>query len=346
MQARERRFRLQFSRVLLTFSQVRHYEHIDELMGFHLAYLPETKYYLLGHELHQDGGHHYHLVIVFAEKLQIVDPAYFDWMFDEHPNIKTIKHGVKNLSRAMAYCKKDADFIEDGPDPCGPEAEKPSALVLQGIKDGKSDFELLEEHGVWVMSRLRQINETRAVWQAGKPESLLPYRIPIYNRGLQFGDLHDESVLKICDWIEHNVNVQNRDFRALNLWIVGPSRVGKSRLLGQLSRMVNSFYMPMNGYGNGYNDRYDLIFYDELEGQYSPAWLKAFCQGSAPFAVNCKLASVSPIKRRNQPVIITSNKTIEEVYHHVYELNPVSLEALKERFIVVRVTREFNIYSE
>jgi len=338
------RFRLATSKVILTFAQVRHYEHIDELMGYHLAYLPPTKYYLIGHELHQDGGHHYHLVIEFQERLNIHRADYFDWMFDAHPNIKPIKAGRINMDRAIKYVQKENDFLEDGVNPCGADQPRPTELVIAAIKAGKTDFEICQDHGKWAIVHLNHIQQFRSIWLGGPPVALEPYRIPVYERGLQFGDLHDESVQRICDWIERNILVP-RDYRQEHLWIVGPPLVGKSRLSGQLSKMVRTYYPPMDGWFCNFSNLCDLVVFNEFEGQYTPSQMKTFCEQSIP-SVMLNTKGGHAIKTRNQPCIVLSNKTIEECYHHVAAMNPASLDALKARFIVVRVLREFNVYPE
>jgi len=331
-------FRLQASRFLLTFSQTGEYGPVSEILGYHLALLPPMEYYLIGHERHADGGHHYHLVLVFKEKLHLRDPHYFDWMFDDvHPNIKTIRHGRAQLERAAKYCRKDADYAEDPPwESVYPAQKTISRIFAEAIQEGKNDRELNDLDAVFMMRNRRMVTDYRSLVDSWRDE-VLAWVDPV------IPDMFSDWRF-VFQWVMENVKPPAvRDFRARNLWLYGPAGLGKSRVAGRLSRMVSTFFAPKDGWITGYNDSYQLVVFDDYKGSLKVDTVNSFCQGSVPFQVPQKgLAPV--LKRKNPAVLITSNLSPQEVYHGVFEKNPDHFNALTSRFLVIKVNDAFDFW--
>lgn len=89
---------------------------------------------------------------------------------------------------------------------------------------------------------------------------------------------------------------------------------------------------------DGYSDKYDWAYFDEFRGQKKVNWLNSFTDGS-PVPLNVR-NSRPYIKRKNLPVIICSNMSIQGIFHNV---NPLLLAALESRFIEIRTTEDENI---
>lgn len=66
---------------------------------------------LVAHELHQDGGHHYHCVLRWEEVFLSRDPRVFD-LGGHHPNYKCVR-GKDHVRRVLDYCCKDDDYYGD-----------------------------------------------------------------------------------------------------------------------------------------------------------------------------------------------------------------------------------------
>jgi len=66
-------------------------------------------YYCIASELHQDGGLHYHCQLVYKQRKDIKNQAYFD-IGNYHPSIEAIQH-PKSWN---TYIKKDNLFVESG----------------------------------------------------------------------------------------------------------------------------------------------------------------------------------------------------------------------------------------
>lgn len=310
-------------------------------MGFHLAFLPKMEYYICCQENHEDGGIHYHLVLVFAEKYYTRDPRSFDWMFEKHGDIKPIKPGTKNLERAVAYVKKDDNYVEDGVAPIAPPKEATMVRISKLILSGKSFEEIeVEMHSAMIMHDMKVMRSIARFEQVAVP--LLPWVPPVYSQGLQFGSPQEESVFRIKVWLAENIR-QPRDFRAPHLWIWGSGKIGKTRLMSQLSTMLKVFDAPSEGkeWLTGYNDSYDLVVFDDYNHSKSVTFLKQLLQ-AYPMKVGQK--GFGPYhKRKNMPFLFTSNKDPVSAYCFVSAADPAHFIPLLERLTVVNVT-EFNLW--
>lgn len=326
MDVPNRSFRLNAQRVFLTFSQTGHWGDLNELMGFHVAQLPPYQYYVLGHELHQDGGHHYHCVIVFQKKLNVLNSRFFDWMFEAHPNIKSIPHGRLQLDRRIKYVKKDGDFVEDGDAQIAP-AEKVGDIVAKAAADGKSDQELFQMYPGYFLIHQRCIKDLRFA-ASSWADKLEDYRAPTAP------DLFSDW-FRVYNWLQTNIRGPSRPPREPNLWLWGPPRVGKSTLFAKLAKMVSVFDAPREKWITGYSDAYELVVFDDFGGWIPLHDLNAFCQG-IPSKVNQK-SGLPVSKKKNPAVLVTCNRPPEQVYPNVFEKDSFSANALLSRFIVVEV---------
>lgn len=67
------------------------------------------QYLLVAQENHQDGGIHFHALLMFDTKKNIKTSTHFDFQ-DEHFNIQA----TRNIKAWMKYIEKDGDFVESG----------------------------------------------------------------------------------------------------------------------------------------------------------------------------------------------------------------------------------------
>ncbi len=96
--------------------------------------------------------------------------------------------------------------------------------------------------------------------------------------------------------------------------------------------------MPLDThYLDDYDDsEWDLIMFDEFKGQKTIRWLNGFVEGS-PFPVLRRYHST--IKKKNLPVIVLSNYSIEEAYSKVNMFHPERLDTVRTRFQVEQVQK-------
>ena len=123
---------------------------------------------IVGRELHDDGGTHYHAFFMFDRKFQSRNPRVFD-IDSYHPNIL---RGIKSPDKMYDYATKDGDVCGGGlerPDPRG----KPSASTDEfwsNVFDAETKEETLRiarESGVGLFGRyffqVRAIAEGKAI---------------------------------------------------------------------------------------------------------------------------------------------------------------------------------------
>ncbi len=88
------------------------------------------------------------------------------------------------------------------------------------------------------------------------------------------------------------------------------------------------------------DDDYDLLVMDEFKGQKSITWMNGFTQGNH-FPIHRRYSGT--IKKKNLPVIVLSNYSIEGAYEKVNMYNPERLQSLKNRFEVINVNKFINL---
>ncbi len=81
---------------------------------------------------------------------------------------------------------------------------------------------------------------------------------------------------------------------------------------------------------------YDLLVMDEFKGQKSITWMNGFTQGGE-FPIHKRYCGT--IKKKNLPIIVLSNYSVEEAYDKVAMYNPERLLTLKTRFEVINVVK-------
>lgn len=141
---------------------------------------------------------------------------------------------------------------------------------------------------------------------------------------------------QIVNWINNNIRV-DRPHKKKQLWIYGATGLGKSYLWSQiLLPMLDIYIAPYDSdWFDDYTNKEDLIVFDEYHGQYKVHFMNSFVEG-LPFKLRRR--NLGPItKYNNTPVIVISNKCIDEVYHKCKESSPHTFEAFKGRFIEVEV---------
>lgn len=109
-------FRIAAKNVFLTYSNQEGgwgEPNLQELFEFIRGIKPTT-YCVVSEERHADGNKHFHAFIQFERKLDSTNSRLFDYN-GWHPKIEPTRSVVK----AIAYVKKDGNFLEEGEQPTG-----------------------------------------------------------------------------------------------------------------------------------------------------------------------------------------------------------------------------------
>jgi Geminivirus Rep catalytic domain/RNA helicase len=110
----KKKFRLNTTRILLTYAQVPASWSKENLARFIREKLVSSgvKALCIGKERHKDGGIHYHAAVEVTKKMDITNARHFDFQ-TFHPNVRSVRRGQKNWLGTVEYCQKDGDYLED-----------------------------------------------------------------------------------------------------------------------------------------------------------------------------------------------------------------------------------------
>lgn len=110
-------FRFQGSKIFLTYTQVP--AELQTLEDFTAALAALTWWkptnYVVGRELHEDEGVHYHVLYAQDSKFSTRNSRYWDIAYEGgvvHPNVQTVSTN-KDVARIRTYCKKEGNVTED-----------------------------------------------------------------------------------------------------------------------------------------------------------------------------------------------------------------------------------------
>lgn len=294
-----------------------------------------AKKYIIGVENHQDGGTHFHVLVDMERTI--------DWTGASCLDIGTL-HGNYQAARkpmdVLVYVTKDGNTIVRGwtdlaaatteLERAGKKRKSDWIDIGQLILSGKSSKEIVLSEPIRFrdLDRIDKAVSQYNIWNM-KPKD-------------PFQGVKSESPSlechQICQWINDNVQ-KDRAFKAPQLYVFGDRNLGKTALINTLSDVINVYYAPCDGeWMDDYTDDYDLIVFDEFRAQYTIQWLNRFLEGSC---FPLKRRAKSPyLKKKNVPVIILSNYSLQEAYART---QGEKLETLRARLTIIHVTQILKI---
>jgi len=288
-----------------------------------------------GHKDGEDPGRHFHVAMKVNKPWNTINPRYFDEIFGQHVHIESsIDHQA-----VIVYCAKDGDYVVHNLDV---EAIKEAIKGHKGVKHivvakdilanpHQPMKEIVEKYPGYMIQHLKKAIEFTTMCQTLNTQTV-PY--------LGFGDysLLAPQVQQICRWLESNLAPVVRPHKQKQLYIYGPTNIGKTTLLMKLMLSFNTFIVaeePSAEFWSGFHDDYELAIFDEFNGCKTINQMNSFLEG-APLQLSLKGATT--YKRKNIPIIICSNKSPKEVYHKVAEHSPAQMKAFEGRLEIVDCT--------
>lgn len=205
-----------------------------------------------------------------------------------------------------------------------------STLIAKSLLDGASVDQIVQEEPGFFMMHKRKIEEF-ALWVTNKKRrlNLLPWTVIPMQTGLTFQDS------SMASWLNANVKVP-RVFKQKQLYIYGPTNMGKTTLINNLRKYLSVYLIPREDFYDLYeDDMYDLAVLDEFNATKSYTWMNLWLQGSE---MNLRKKGCQALKTQNIPTIVLSNKSLEECYHNIAQDHPLVMASLVERFTIVHVT--------
>lgn len=289
-----------------------------------LLELRPCEWAVVGRERHADGNFHLHICGAFEEKVNTVNPHYFDVVTGQHGSYET----MRNKKKAVEYVTKDGDFLEYKC--CVEDILKGKSskrdVIARMIMDGKEDMDIVAEHPGYVMEKLHHMNAFRSMIEKEVSVAPTQWLCPTADVLSGWG--------AVTEWLKANLLAESRPLRSAQLWLYGPPRVGKTdlwmRLVEQGIRVYNVPYEDW--YDEYHDDAYDLIIFDEFRGQKSIYDMNRLIDGQhAPLR---RRGRAPYLKKRNIPAIIVSNYSVADCYK---KADLVAVSALMDRVQQVEV---------
>jgi len=338
------RFRLKHKRIALTYPHcgINIQLICDELRSLCSDYMPDL---IIVAEEQTPGNPHRHAYIRLGKPLATTDQRFFDVQSPSgqiyHPNIQAVKDETKwekYICKCNNYTCYPGWYVPDWNAIDKAKEQKKSTksdLVSQRILKGESPDDLMQDHPGFFLMHGQQIQRfANVVQQATETKAL---RLRFKHLACFVGDGHMENQ-RIAGWFNDHV-IRKHEFRAKNLWVWGPTQIGKTTLAEQLrDNGVNTYVVDYSThFYDGISNDTQLVVYDEFKAQRTITELNKLSDGS-----RCRLdiKGGSFQLQRPLPVLVLSNFSIDQVYPHV-EKN--WLDTLKSRFFEIECKQHITI---
>lgn len=291
------------------------------------------KYAIVCHEDHANGDPHLHAVVHFEAPLRTRVSSCFDFVCGKHPNIQA----CRSLKKSVMYVAKHGEYITSAGFPIemltAEEKHSKSTRLAGKIIGGSSATAIMNEDPGFFLMNKRKIEDMIAFCARKKNMNLVPW-VP-----LVLQSHWSAPQTQIAIWMNSHL-FASREFGAKDLYIFGPTGIGKTRLLQWLSKYCRIYQMPSEDFYDHYDDEdYDLVTFDEFRAQKTIEFLCSWCQ-SYEMPIK-KKGLPAYIKKRHIPTIFTSNFSPRQNYHVVNEKNPAALDPLERRLEIVEISSSF-----
>lgn len=273
------------------------------------------------------------------------NPRHFD-IEEYHPKMET----VRKLERSIVYITKEdqnpLSYPQDWDWPALLQASRAHRKlrlveVATLLRSGSDIRSINEEYPDIVMTRRPQLEDYQ-LWmeEQNRLMNLNPWVPPILGANPQEN--------QIASWLTSSVRNPQRlnqatGHRLQQLWIWGPSGVGKTFLCWQLSQMLDTYWFPLGeDFHNLFNNNKDLIVMDEYTGNLKLQQMNGWCQG---YTFSIRTKGGQTIKNKNIPIIVTSNNPPEDFHQEQRMRHPAIFDAYLSRFLVVHVTGRISLFN-
>ena len=286
-------------------------------------WLADIAFAIVAHENHENGDDHLHVLVKFKSKRDFYAQDFADFIAGQHGNYQP----ARNLKHVITYVTKDGDYVSHGTVPqITGKKESKFDLIAKAINDGKSLREIRNEFpGMYLMHGDRITKYFTTVQVDEHNDSKLKWN------GVLVPDIfQDPYGNQIATWLNTNI-LKPRKFKQAQLWISGPTNVGKTSLFLMLEKYLRVYVVCLEeDFMDGFDPSlFDLIVFDEFRGQKKITWMNSFVQGgTVPVRIKGS-RGVKITDRDNLPVLVLSNYSIAECYH---KADSTAVSTIKSRF--------------
>lgn len=336
---RKRGFRVNAKLIFLTFPQIAPgvtKEIVLERLKtfFHLRARTIENIIVCMEDHKNQQGKHIHVSLVLDKAYDIKNPKIFDEIVGKHGDIRS----TRSWPRSVKYVSKDGDYIAEG---FSVEAVLNSLKSKKGIAyetvaeeilNGATMKTLLHTHKGFMLQNTRKVKEfmNEVSITLAEEEQKMPFHGVSWPKIIRFEHAYNQV---IGEWINLNFGGKKREVKQKQLWISGPTGIGKTWLIRQLDKYFRMYMSPNESFDSSYrNGAYDFAVFEEFHGQKTITYMNQFLEGYK-MQLNVK-GGFSILKTDNLPCIILSNRSIREIYHNSSD---VLIEALEARLTVVEI---------
>jgi len=304
-------------------------------------------HYLIGVEAHADGHPHLHVFVERRNKITTRNAGYFDLEVAGpdgaprvfHPNVTA----PRDRGDVMKYVSKQGNTLQ-WPDDWDWKAsmatkrkgqwEQATPLLMQG-QDAR---ELLKTMPAFVLANKKKVEEAVVFLQLTSLQAKIPpltefltWEIP-----LDFAGRLVNGFLDVWNCLRDNL--ANMEFGREQLYLHGPTGIGKSTFLQHLFKVLRVYLIPNEDFYDHWEDTlYDLSVIEEFKGQKPIQWLNQWLDGAI---MNVRKKGSQGLKTKAVPTLILSNFSPmgAEIYPNMQET--VSIGTFRRRLKVFDVTQE------
>lgn len=286
-----------------------------------------------GIEKEEDPGVHFHLAFEVNKEWNITNPKYFDDLFMKHVHVES----CNDFQHVVAYCAKEGNFVTHNLDV---DAIKEALKTKKGVKHIEVAKKILEDPNKPIEEYVNEFpgyfiqHQKKVIDFISLAQTINCEVEPYY--GLNDYSKKNSQTKQVCEWLENNLWPNKRQPRQKQLYIYGPTAIGKTTILSRLQDSFATYLVAEEAnaaFWTDFHDNFELAIFDEFNGCKTIHQMNAFVEGNRVKLAGKGIGGV--VKKRNIPIIVCSNKSPQEVYHNVAEKSPATMKAFMDRFVIV-----------
>ncbi len=297
---------------------------------------------VIAQEKHEDQNDHIHILAKLNKQYRSCNPNDLDSITGSHGNYQS----ARNLTSVMKYVtKEDPKPLCFHIDPLlflanrkGKKEATISSQIAGQIKEGRTLQEVDKQFPGYLLLHKSKV-EAYLNWQ-----KILSQRSA--KKEWKLIDLEEVTrpmSREIANWLNQALGEKEeasstptdpnpRTLGFQHLWIHGPTGIGKTHLITELSKRGVRVYEipPDEDWYDQYEDGcYDVAILEEFKAQKRIQWLNKWCDGT-PGPLKKRFTQY--VKKQFMPTIVLSNYSIKGCYS---KSNDFILASLSRRFLVV-----------
>ncbi len=320
------KFRLQSKYVFLTYPRCQTDKGLA-LNRLKVRFEERLEWAVVCSERHKDGSPHLHVVCAHIKRFDAKTSSYWDFVGGQHGSyepVRNLRSALQYVAKEGLYCEYKISVSEYLRLRLGSGGSKYAAIASR-LRTGSSIADMNEENCGFVMQNLKKLQDYVGFLE----RSLFVLEEDKKQRKFQLTHTGAEPEISIVNWLHANI-YELRNLGQRQLWIFGPTGIGKTHLKEQLIAHCR-VYEP--GYDSEWFDdyqdgRYDLVIFDEYKGQYKPTIMNLWL--GSEYGTLRRRGRNPVLKRTRLPCVVFSNYDILGCYSNMEPESP-SLVAMDRR---------------